>query len=195
MAGVPVKTLQRLVAPATDVARVIPLPSVARREGITPVHPPSAAAVALFDFWADGVADGKAFEAFSASTATIRATGARTRHLRRDQRAVSERARAGRTFEHVSLGLQLILDRLNANDRRVRRRDARGSRAAAAAQRNHRFAGSGELAVPAGGGRRPSLGDEAHARRCAGQRSVACVAQAVERDGADPRPGARGRLG
>jgi pyrroline-5-carboxylate reductase len=49
MAGVPVKTLQRLVAPATDVARVIPLPSVARRDGITPVHPPNAAAAALFD--------------------------------------------------------------------------------------------------------------------------------------------------
>jgi pyrroline-5-carboxylate reductase len=35
MAGVPVRTIQRLVAPATDVARVIPLPSVARRDGVT----------------------------------------------------------------------------------------------------------------------------------------------------------------
>ena len=75
MAGVPVTTLQRLVAPATDVARVIPLPSVARRDGITPVHPPNAAATALFDRLGETVeiSDVKAFEAFSASTATIAA--------------------------------------------------------------------------------------------------------------------------
>lgn len=75
MAGVPVTTLQRLVAPATDVARVIPLPSVARRDGITPVHPPNAAATALFDRLGETaeLADVKAFEAFSASTATIAA--------------------------------------------------------------------------------------------------------------------------
>lgn len=75
MAGVPVTTLKQLVAPATDVARVIPLPSVARREGITPVHPPNAAATALFDRLGETVelSDVKAFEAFSASTATIAA--------------------------------------------------------------------------------------------------------------------------
>jgi pyrroline-5-carboxylate reductase len=75
MAGVPVNALQRLVAPATDVARVIPLPSVARREGITPVHPPNATAAALFDRLGETVelADVRAFDAFSASTATIAA--------------------------------------------------------------------------------------------------------------------------
>ena len=75
MAGVPVTTLQRLVAPATEVARVIPLPSVARRDGITPVHPPNAAATALFNRLGETaeLADVKAFEAFSASTATIAA--------------------------------------------------------------------------------------------------------------------------
>jgi pyrroline-5-carboxylate reductase len=75
MAGVRVQELQRLVAPATDVARVIPLPSVARRDGITPVHPPNAAAAALFDRLGETVevADAEAFEAFSASTATIAA--------------------------------------------------------------------------------------------------------------------------
>lgn len=75
MAGVPVTALPRLVAPATDVARVIPLPSVARREGITAVHPPNAAATALFDRLGETVelADVEAFEAFSASTATIAA--------------------------------------------------------------------------------------------------------------------------
>jgi pyrroline-5-carboxylate reductase len=75
MAGVSVQTLQRLVAPATDVARVIPLPSVARRDGITPVHPPNAAATALFDRLGGTVelADVEAFDAFAASTATIAA--------------------------------------------------------------------------------------------------------------------------
>ena len=75
MAGVPVKTLQPLVAPATDVVRAIPLPAVARHDGITPVHPPNAAATALFDRLGETVelADVKAFEAFSASTATIAA--------------------------------------------------------------------------------------------------------------------------
>ena len=75
MAGVPVTALQRLGAPATDVARVIPLPSVARREGITPVHPPNAAATALFDRLGETVelAEVEAFEALSASTATIAA--------------------------------------------------------------------------------------------------------------------------
>jgi pyrroline-5-carboxylate reductase len=68
MAGVPVTALQRLVAPATEVARVIPLPSVARREGITPIHPPNDAAAALFDRLGETaeVADVNAFEAFSA---------------------------------------------------------------------------------------------------------------------------------
>ena len=161
VAGVPVKTLQRLVAPATDVARVIPLPSVARRDGITPVHPPNAAAAALFDRLGETVelADGKAFEAFSASTATIAAhfaylntiaawlesqeipepaatsyvasmfagladatrSGERFEQLAREHatsRGINEQflngLEQGRTFEHVSLGLQRILDRLNA---------------------------------------------------------------------------------
>jgi pyrroline-5-carboxylate reductase len=75
MAGVSVTALQRLVAPATDIARVIPLPSVARRDGLTPVHPPNAPASALFDRLGETIelADSKAFEALSASTATIAA--------------------------------------------------------------------------------------------------------------------------
>jgi pyrroline-5-carboxylate reductase len=161
MAGVPVKALQRLVAPATDLARVIPLPSVARREGITPVHPPNAAATALFDRMGETVefSDVKAFEAFSASTATIAAhfaylnaivrwlelqgipTPAATRYVasmfaglaeptrgagRFEQLArehateggineqfLSELEQAG-LFESVGLGLQRVLERLNA---------------------------------------------------------------------------------
>jgi pyrroline-5-carboxylate reductase len=161
MAGVPVKALQRLVAPATDVARVIPLPSVARRDGITPVHPPNAAAAALFGRLGETVelADVQAFEALSASTATIAAhfaylntiaawlesqeipASAATRYVASIFAGLAEATRSGErfeqlarehataggtneqflneleqrgTFEHVSLGLQRILDRLNA---------------------------------------------------------------------------------
>ena len=161
MAGVPVKVLQRLVAPATDVARVIPLPSVARREGLTPVHPPNAAASALFDRLGETVefSDVKAFEAFAASTATIAAhfaylnaiTGwleqqgipasAATRYVASMFAGLAEPTRSGQPFERlarehatsggineqfakeleqrgvfedVSLGLQRVLDRLNA---------------------------------------------------------------------------------
>ena len=161
MAGVPVEALRRLVAPATDVARAIPLPSVARRAAITPVHPPNAVAAALFDRLGEAVelADGEAFEAFSAATATIAAHFAylstiaawlesqaiaepaatryvasmfaglaeATRSGERFERLASEHAtpggineqflsglEEGGTFEHVSLGLQRILDRLHA---------------------------------------------------------------------------------
>jgi pyrroline-5-carboxylate reductase len=160
MAGVSVNALQRLVAPATDVARVIPLPSVARRDGLTPVHPPNAAATALFDRLGETVevADVTAFEALSASTATIAAhfaylnaivawlqtqeipAPAATRYVASIFAGLAEATRSGErfeqlarehatqggtneqflnelerrgTFEHVSLGLQRVLDRLN----------------------------------------------------------------------------------
>jgi pyrroline-5-carboxylate reductase len=160
MAGVPVTALQRLVAPATDVTRVIPLPSVARREGVTAVNPANATATALFDRLGETVevADVKAFEAFSASTATIAAhfaylsaiaawlegqeipapaathyvasmfaglaeatrSGERFEQLAREhatrgglnEQFQNELERGG-TFEHVSLALQRVLDRLN----------------------------------------------------------------------------------
>jgi pyrroline-5-carboxylate reductase len=75
IAGVSIDVLRQLVAPATDIARVIPLPSVARREGITPIHPPNAAATELFERLGETVkiSDANSFEAFSASTATIAA--------------------------------------------------------------------------------------------------------------------------
>jgi pyrroline-5-carboxylate reductase len=75
VAGVAIETLRQLVAPATDIARVIPLPTVARREGITPVHPPNTAAKTLFDRLGETVelADVEAFEALAASTATLAA--------------------------------------------------------------------------------------------------------------------------
>ena len=122
MAGVPVNAIQRLVAPATDVARVIPLPSVARRDGITPVHPPNATATALFDRLGETVelADVRAFDAFSASTATIAAhfaylntiagwlesqeipTPAATRYVASMFAGLAEATRSGERFEQLA---------------------------------------------------------------------------------------------
>jgi pyrroline-5-carboxylate reductase len=71
MAGVSLERLRRLGA--AETVRAIPLPSVARREGITPIHPPNREAKALFDRLGETVEleDAHAFEAFFASTATI----------------------------------------------------------------------------------------------------------------------------
>jgi pyrroline-5-carboxylate reductase len=73
MASVPLEELRRLVAPATEIAHVIPLPSVAWRAGMTLVHPPNAAATELFDRLGEAleVADAEAFDTLIASTATV----------------------------------------------------------------------------------------------------------------------------
>jgi pyrroline-5-carboxylate reductase len=75
MAGVSVEEIKVLVAPAREVSRAIPLPSVALRNGITPVYPPNESAKALFDRLGGTIDldDANAFNALSASTATIAA--------------------------------------------------------------------------------------------------------------------------
>ena len=75
MAGISIEALQSLAAPAQNVARAIPLPAVATREGATPIFPPTAAARTLFDRLgcAIEIPSQRAFEATSASTATISA--------------------------------------------------------------------------------------------------------------------------
>ncbi len=72
MAGVQVDPL---VAPAGRVTRVTPLPSVAERAGITPIHPPEPTARALFERLGEAIEieELDTFEAFSAVTATIAA--------------------------------------------------------------------------------------------------------------------------
>jgi pyrroline-5-carboxylate reductase len=75
MAGIAVDEVKRLVAPASDVARCIPLPGVARRKGITPVHPPQRAAKELFDRLGTAVEvpELDAYDGFAVATATIAA--------------------------------------------------------------------------------------------------------------------------
>jgi pyrroline-5-carboxylate reductase len=75
MAGVSVDALGTVVAPARNIARAIPLPSVATREGATPIFPPTPAARELFDRLGRSIEipNAVAFEATSASTATVAA--------------------------------------------------------------------------------------------------------------------------
>jgi Pyrroline-5-carboxylate reductase len=75
MAGISIEALRELVAPAQSIARAIPLPAVAAREGATPIFPPTEAARALFARLGQPIeiAYEAAFEATSASTATIAA--------------------------------------------------------------------------------------------------------------------------
>lgn len=75
MAGVAVERLAPLVAPARDIARAIPLPAVARREGATPIHPATEAARALFESLGGALTPPSvaAFDALSAASGTIAA--------------------------------------------------------------------------------------------------------------------------
>lgn len=75
MAGVSIDALSRLVAPATAIARAIPLPAVAQRRCGTPILPPGGAAKDLFDRLGGTIElqDAGVFDAMSASTATIAA--------------------------------------------------------------------------------------------------------------------------
>jgi pyrroline-5-carboxylate reductase len=75
MAGIPIEQLASLVAPATDICRTIPLPSVATRASVTPLVPPNPVACAIFDRLGGALEleDEARFEAFSAATGTVAA--------------------------------------------------------------------------------------------------------------------------
>jgi pyrroline-5-carboxylate reductase len=75
MAGVSIDAIRRLVAPAEVLVRAIPLPAVARRAGLTAIHPGHELARAIFEPLGGVIAvdDERAFDALSASTATIAA--------------------------------------------------------------------------------------------------------------------------
>jgi pyrroline-5-carboxylate reductase len=113
MAGISLKTLGRMIGPAREVARAIPLISVSNGNGVTPVHPPSPTARLLFDRLGGTVeiADELAFEAFAATMATIAAQyghlGAISRWLA--AKGVPERdarRHVAATFCGVAAGLQ-----------------------------------------------------------------------------------------
>jgi pyrroline-5-carboxylate reductase len=75
MAGITIDELRGIVAPATEIVRAIPLPSVARRADTTPIHPPHATARALFARLGEpiDVPDARAFDAFAVASATVAA--------------------------------------------------------------------------------------------------------------------------
>ena len=87
IAGLSIERLAPWVAPAREIARSIPMPAVARRQGTTPIHPATASARALFEPLG-GVTmlrDAATFDALSAASGTIAshfaALGAITRWL------------------------------------------------------------------------------------------------------------------
>ena len=75
IAGIPIDELRTLVEPAEVIVRAIPLPAVARRSGVTAIHPPNQLAQAIFDPLGGVMAvdHERALEALSASTATLAA--------------------------------------------------------------------------------------------------------------------------
>jgi pyrroline-5-carboxylate reductase len=75
MAGIRMEALHALAGPAHVLVRAIPLPAVASRSGLTAIHPPYEPARAIFEPLGGVIAvdDEGAFDALSASTATIAA--------------------------------------------------------------------------------------------------------------------------
>jgi pyrroline-5-carboxylate reductase len=75
MAGVPIDALRPLVAPAEVIVRTVPLPAVARREGLTAICPGHDVARAIFEPLGGVIVvdDERAFDALSVSTGTIAA--------------------------------------------------------------------------------------------------------------------------
>ncbi len=73
MAIIPLEKVAALAAPATKVARAIPLPMVADRCGPTPIYPHDPVAIALFNRIGTAIVAKNAdqFSAFSAATATM----------------------------------------------------------------------------------------------------------------------------
>ena len=75
VAGFPVAQLAGAVTPATNLARSIPLPAVATRGSVTPVHPGTEAATRLFDRLGGSmeITDELSYEAVAAASATVAA--------------------------------------------------------------------------------------------------------------------------
>lgn len=73
VAGVGIDQLAAWVAPASRIARSVPMPPVAWRAGLTAVHPPLPESRELFDRLGETleVADVAAYEALSATSATL----------------------------------------------------------------------------------------------------------------------------
>ncbi|KQY58436.1 hypothetical protein ASD11_01865 [Aeromicrobium sp. Root495] len=75
MASVPLAQLARLVAPATDVSRALPMTAVAGRDATTPVFPAGSRAEQLFAGLGEALPcpDERAIDAASAASATVAA--------------------------------------------------------------------------------------------------------------------------
>ena len=75
VAGLRVAHLAELVAPATEVSRTVPLPAVASRRSVTPVHPATPAVTGLFGRLGGNLVmeDEAAFETLGTASAAVAA--------------------------------------------------------------------------------------------------------------------------
>lgn len=75
MAGVSMAELRTLLSPVTDISRSVPVPAVAVRGSVTPVHPLTPAAEQLFDSLGGTmpVDEERAYESLSVASATVAA--------------------------------------------------------------------------------------------------------------------------
>ena len=73
VAGLPLDRLAQLVAPAGEVTRAVPMPAVATRTSVTPVHPPLSGVTELFDLLGGSlpIEDGDQFEAIFTAMGTV----------------------------------------------------------------------------------------------------------------------------
>lgn len=73
VAGLPLGRLAQMVAPAGEVARAVPMPAVAARRSVTPVHPPLSAVTGLFGLLGGSlpIEDGDQFEAIFTAMGTV----------------------------------------------------------------------------------------------------------------------------
>lgn len=94
MARYSLATVAALVAPASDIVRAIPNPAVARRAGITPLHPGGTAADALFDELGGAMVldDERLLDAASVASATV---ATHLSYLRATSRWLADRGVAG----------------------------------------------------------------------------------------------------
>ena len=72
-AGLPLSRLAELVAPVDQVARAVPMPAVATRSSRTPVHPPLAPVLEVFERLGGTmpIDDGDEFEAIFTAMGTV----------------------------------------------------------------------------------------------------------------------------
>jgi pyrroline-5-carboxylate reductase len=115
-AGLPLDRLGELVAPAHQVARAVPMPAVATRSSRTPVHPPLAVVLEVFERLGGTmpIDDGDEFEAIFTAMGTVAPFFEYLRIL--SDFLVSHGLRSGDARQVVAATFTGLLESLQANE-------------------------------------------------------------------------------